>query len=84
MLKLKAKNYIEQCNLFIIDYSSISIDFIFQKKPVLFQDIDKSYNNTNNTFYFGNYFSDINLLIDKTKFYVNNSLIIDNELKKQS
>ena len=26
-------------------------------------------------------FSDINLLIDKTKFYVNNILIIDGELK---
>ena len=56
---------------------------MFQKKPILFKDIDKSYNNTNDTLYFGNYFSDINLLIDKIKFHVNNSLIIDKELKNK-
>ena len=41
---------------------------MFQKKPVLFYDIYKSYNNANDTIYFENYFSDINLLIDKIKF----------------
>ena len=75
------ENDIEQCNLFITDYSSISFDFMFQQKPVLFYDIDKSYNNTNDSIYFGNYFTDINLLINKIKFYVNNSFVIDNELK---
>ena len=54
---------------------------MFQEKPVLFYDIDKSYNNTNDSIYFGNYFTDINLLINKIKFYVNNSFVIDNELK---
>ena len=32
--------YIERCSLFITDFSSISFDFMFQKKPVLFYFID--------------------------------------------
>ena len=53
---------------------------MFQNKPVLFYANDKSYNNNNDIIYFSNYFLDINLLINKIKFYVNNSFIIDNEL----
>jgi hypothetical protein len=70
----------EQYNLLITYYSSISFDFMFQNKPVLFYTIDKSYNNTNDIIYIANYFLDINLLINKIKFYVHNSFIIDNEL----
>ena len=70
----------EQYNLLITYYSSISFDFMFQNKPVLFYANDKSYNNNNDIIYFANYFLDINLLINKIKFYVNNSFIIDNEL----
>ena len=33
--------YIEQCSLFITDFSSISFDFMFQNKPVLFYHLDK-------------------------------------------
>ena len=70
----------EQYNLLITDYSSISFDFMFHNKLVLFYANDKSYNNNNDIIYFANYFLDINLLINKIKFYVNNSFIIDNEL----
>jgi CDP-glycerol glycerophosphotransferase (TagB/SpsB family) len=47
------ENEIELCNLFITDYSSISFDFMFQNKPVLYYTIDKSYNNSNDTLFLG-------------------------------
>ena len=46
----------EQYNLLITDYSSISFDLMFQNKPVLFYANDKSYNNNNDIIYFANYF----------------------------
>ena len=37
---------IERCSLFITDFSSLSFDFMFQNKPVLFYAIDKNDDNT--------------------------------------
>ena len=84
---------IEQCSLFITDFSSISFDFMFQNKPVLFYSIDKNDTNSfiekdfmsepNDTIYFGNYFSDQNSLIHKTIYYINNNFKINQELKQK-
>ena len=82
---------IERCSLFITDFSSLSFDFMFQNKPVLFYSIDKNDNNTiiekkfmkesNDTIYFGNFYTNQNLLINKIKFYINNNFNIGNDLK---
>ena len=82
---------IERCSLFITDYSSLSFDFMFQNKPVLFYAIDKNDNNTiiekkfmkesNDTIYFGNFFFNQNLLIDKIKYYINNNFNLGNDLQ---
>jgi len=82
---------IERCSLFITDFSSLSFDFMFQNKPVLFYAIDKNDNNTiiekkfmkesNDTIYFGNFFFNQNLLIDKIKYYINNNFNLGNDLR---
>ena len=82
---------IERCSLFITDFSSLSFDFMFQNKPVLFYSIDKNDNNSiiekqfmresNDTIYFGNFFSNQNLLINKIKYYINNNFNIGNDLQ---
>lgn len=82
---------IERCSLFITDFSSLSFDFMFQNKPVLFYAIDKNDNNTiiekkfmkesNDTIYFGNFFFNQNLLIDKIKYYINNNFNLGNDLQ---
>ena len=87
------EHYIEQCSLLITDFSSISFDFMFQNKPVLFYSIDINDKNTiiekkffkkpNDALYFGNYFSKQNLLIDKIKYYINSSFIIGPNLRKK-
>ena len=68
--------YIEQCSLFITDFSSISIDFMFLNKPSLFYLIDvkdkikfveRQYMQYNNKHYFGNVFSDQKTLIERIK-----------------
>ena len=85
------EHYIEQCSLFITDISSIAFDFMFQNKPVLFYAIDinenysypgkKYMNQPNYTIYFGNFFLNKYLLVDKIKYYINNTFDIGNELK---
>ena len=66
---------------------------MFQNKPVLYYSIDKNDTNTvieknfmrspNDIIYFGNYFSSQNLLIDKIKYYINNSFNIGDELRSK-
>jgi len=87
------EHYIEQCSLLVTDFSSLSFDFMFQNKPVLYYSIDKNDTNTvieknfmrspNDIIYFGNYFSSQNLLIDKIKYYINNSFNIGDELRSK-
>ena len=69
-------HYIEQCSLLVTDFSSISFDFMFQNKLVLFYLIDandtldfpeKSYmKNKNESIFFGNGFTKENEVIEKS------------------
>ena len=84
--QINLEYYIEKCSLLVTDFSSICFDFMFQNKPVLFYKIDENEfikNNSNYSLYFGNYFYKSNFLIDKIKYFVNNSFIISNALKKK-
>ena len=84
--QIKLEHYIEQCSLYIMDCSSLSFDFMFQNKPVLFFKIDNiefSMNNHNDILFFGNYFHKKKDLIDIIKYYVNNSFEISNDLKQK-
>ena len=87
-------HYIERCSLFITDFSSISFDFMFQKKPVLFYFIDvnekfdfqeKSYMtiDENNSIYFENVFYEKNQLINSIKYYINRKFHLNVGLSKK-
>lgn len=86
-------HYIEQCSLFVTDFSSISFDFMFQNKPTLFYLIDandtndfyeKKYMNyeNNKKIYFDNSFYSQKLLIKKIKYYIKRNFVIEKNLKK--
>jgi CDP-glycerol glycerophosphotransferase (TagB/SpsB family) len=84
-------HYIEQCSLFITDFSSISIDFMFLNKPSLFYLIDlkdkikfeeREYMQYDYEHYFGNVFVSQKELIKRVKYYANRGFKIDNELRK--
>ena len=83
-------HYIEQCSLFITDFSSISIDFMFLNKPSLFYLIDvkdkinfeeREYMQYDYRHYFGNVFYNQESLIKRIKYYIDRGFRIDNELK---
>jgi CDP-glycerol glycerophosphotransferase (TagB/SpsB family) len=87
-------HYIEQCSLFITDFSTISFDFMFLNKPVLFYLIDlkdklnfeeKEYMkyDENKDLYFENAFSEQGPLIEKIKDYVIHDFKLKNRLKKK-
>ena len=97
-IKLKEQKYlayyIEQCSLFITDFSSISFDFMFQNKPVLFYHLDKKDKikfkeksfmeiDNNNSIYFNNVFSNQEDLINKIKYYVNRNFSLEEGLKEK-
>ena len=87
-------HYIEQCSLFITDFSSISFDFMFQNKPVLFYHLDKKDKfkfkeksfmiiDYNNSIYFDNVFLEIGELVNKIKYYVNRNFSLEEGLSKK-
>jgi len=87
-------HYINQCSLFITDFSTISFDFMFLNKPVLFYLIDlkdninfeeKEYMKYDETkdLYFENAFTEQEALIEKIKYYVINDFKLKEELKKK-
>ena len=87
-------HYIEQCSLFITDFSSISFDFMFQNKPVLFYHIDKKDKfkfkeksfmkiDSNNSIYFNNVFLQLEDLVNKIKYYVNRNFCLEEGLAKK-
>ena len=85
-------HYIEQCSLLVTDFSSISFDFMFQNKPVLFYLIDandtldfpeKSYmKNRNDSIFFGNGFTQENKVIEKINFYIKRKFDIGEKMKQ--
>ena len=88
MTQKNLAHYIEQCSLFVTDFSSISFDFMFQNKPVLFYhlDIDDKINFTekefmmidyNNSIYFNNVFTDHRSLFNIIKHYINNNFSLE-------
>ena len=87
-------HYIQQCSLFITDFSTISFDFMFLEKPVLFYLIDlkdninfeeKEYMKFDKTkdLYFENAFTEQETLIEKIKDYAINDFKLKDELKKK-
>ena len=85
------EHYIVQCSLYITDFSSISFDFMFQYKPVLFYYLDindkiefqeKAYMKVdyNNSIYFNNIFADQKLLVNKIKYYINRNFTLEKGL----
>ena len=87
-------HYIEQCSLFITDFSSISFDFMFQKKPVLFYHLDKNDRfqfkeksfmkiDYNNSIYFNNVFTKQEELVKKIKYYVTRNFTPEEGLEEK-
>jgi len=87
-------HYIKQCSLFITDFSSISFDFMFQNKPVLFYHLDindsirfkeKSYMKIdyNNSIYYNNVFVLHEDLVNKIKFYIERNFTLEKGLKEK-
>ena len=86
--------YIKKCSLLITDFSSISFDFMFQNKPVLFYHLDK-YDKLdfkekeymkidyNNSIYYNNIYSDHHSLVNKIKYYVKKNFVLENGLAKK-
>ena len=97
-IKLKEQkflaHYIEQCSLFITDFSSISFDFMFQNKPVLFYHLDKKDKlkfkeksfmkiDYNNNIYYNNVFTKQEDIVNKIKYYVNRDFILEEGLAEK-
>ena len=84
--------YIEKCSLYITDFSSVSFDFMFQNKPVLFYylDIDDPFDfdekdymkkDNDNSIYYDNLFYDKENLVNKIKYIVHRNFQLDENLK---
>ena len=85
-------------NLLVTDFSSVAFDFIYQRKPVIIyipdykdpkiKDIySANYYNLikslgNGTIYFENQFYNIEDVVNKIKFYINNNFILEKNIEK--
>ena len=87
-------HYIEQCSLYVTDFSTVSFDFMFQNKPVLFYFIDKKDTikfeekeymkiDENNSIYFENVFEEQEPLIENIQYYINNNYKLKEGLAKK-
>ena len=90
--------YLLESNLLITDFSSVTFDFIYQRKPVIIyipdyedpniKDIySENYYNLiknlgNGTIYFENQFHNINDLVDKILFYIKSNFKLEREIEK--
>lgn len=90
-------DYIKKSNLFITDFSSIIFDFIYQRKPYIIYIpdsndtlINKKYKKSycdliqlmkNDTIKFENKFFNIDSVINKILFYLNNNFNLEDKLK---
>ena len=90
-------DYIDKSNLFITDFSSIVFDFIYQRKPVIiyipdYNDplIDINYKKSyceliqlmkNGTIEFENKFFNIDSVVNKIMFYLENNFKLDKKLE---
>ena len=86
--------YIKECSLLITDCSSISFDFMFQNKPILFYPLDKNDSIlrrddkedletlAHKKYLIGNVFDSWEDTFEKLKYYVENNFALDDELKK--
>ena len=93
----KIADYIQMCDLFITDFSSIIFDFIYRRKPFIifipdYNDslinkiYDKNFNEViqsmkNGTIKFENEYFDIASAINKIIFYIKNNFQLDKKLK---
>ena len=97
-IKYKKQNflshYIEQCSLLITDFSTISFDFMFLNKPVLYYLIDLKdkikfrereymYFDPKNNIYYGNAFYNQQSLIEKINYYIKRNFTIEDNIKKE-
>jgi len=93
----KIAEYIQMCDLFITDFSSIIFDFIYRRKPFIIfipdcndtlinKIYDKNYfeiiqSMKNGTIKFENKYFDIDSAINKIIFYVKNNFQLDKKLR---
>jgi CDP-glycerol glycerophosphotransferase (TagB/SpsB family) len=86
--------YIEKCSLLITDFSSISFDFMFQNKPVLFYYLDindttnfseKEYMRIDysNNIYYNNIFLDQKSLVNSIISYINRKFVLEKGLARK-
>lgn len=93
---INLSDYIKNCSCLITDFSSVAFDFMFQEKPVLLylvdsldphlnswdrQDLDKF--EEYKKYLFKNVYTNENELVRKLEEYINNSFILENDLKKE-
>lgn len=95
--QINISDYIKVSNLFITDFSSIIFDFVYRRMPFIIYIPDhndtlinlfykKNYHELiqsmkNGIIEFGNTFYDINSVVNKIIFYINNKFQLEEKLK---
>ena len=92
---LKISDYIKTCDLLLTDFSSVSFDFMFQNKPVIYYVLDKDDENINPTEKKGidyflnrksimpNIFDNEKDVIEKLKYYIQNNFTLEEQTKEK-